>query len=64
MGFYDKRQVSMEATTATYFIDGHSPVTVQLNGALANTSTIQYNQIFFQTDQLAPGNHKLDVRYH
>lgn len=53
----------MAATTATYAIDGQAPITFNLNGASSQSTGVQYNQIFFQTDQLPAGSHKLNVVY-
>lgn len=49
-------------TTATYAIDGQSPITFELNGEAANPVG-QLNQIFFQTGQLSSSLHTLDVVY-
>ena len=53
----------MAATTATYAIDGQAPITFNLNGASSQSTGVQFNQIFFQTDQLPAGPHKLNVVY-
>ena len=61
-GFYENR-VPLAATTATYAIDGQSPTSFNLNGASPEGTGALYNQIFFQTDQLSSGWHRLDVVY-
>ena len=62
LGFYINT-FPMAATTATYAIDGQAPITFNLNGASSQSTGVQYNQIFFQTDQLPAGSHKLNVVY-
>lgn len=62
LGFYDNT-LPIAATTATYSIDGHSPITFNLNGASAVDTGVQYNQVFFHSNQLSPGLHNLDVVY-
>lgn len=51
------------STTATYAIDGQSPITFNLNGASSEGTCAQYNQKKFQTDQLFFSSHILDVVY-
>jgi hypothetical protein len=48
------------SSSATYSIDGGSPVTFRLNGLPQGGSTL-YNQIFFSTPQLPDGPHNLRV---
>ena len=62
LGFY-LNSLPTASTTATYAIDGQSPITFNLNGASSEGTGVQYNQIFFQTDQLSSGSHTLDVVY-
>ncbi|KDR81286.1 hypothetical protein GALMADRAFT_153511 [Galerina marginata CBS 339.88] len=47
-------------TSATYSIDGGTPVSFLLAGLTAGAME-PYNQIFFQTPQLSPGKHHLEV---
>ncbi|KAF8912164.1 hypothetical protein CPB84DRAFT_1841851 [Gymnopilus junonius] len=61
-GFYDNT-LPLAPTTATYTINGQAPVSFNLNGSAAQATGIQYNQIFFQTHQLSPGNHSIQVVY-
>ena len=63
IGFYDS-SLPTAATTATYSIDGGKPVAFNLNGAAAQSiNNVEYNQVFFQTPQLAAGKHTLQVVY-
>lgn len=62
LGFY-LNSLPNASTTATYAIDGQSPVTFGLNGASSECTGVEYNQVFFQTNQLPYGSHKLDVVY-
>jgi hypothetical protein len=48
-------------TSATYSIDGGSPVSFNLPGLPANAGTTVYNQFFFSTPDLPPGPHTLLV---
>ena len=48
-----------KSTSATYSIDGQTPVTFQLKGY--TTKMDNYNQIFFQTPTLSSGTHHLEV---
>ncbi|KAF9478490.1 hypothetical protein BDN70DRAFT_836032 [Pholiota conissans] len=50
------------ATTATYSVDGKTPVGFLLNGLPASSGTV-YNQKFFQTEKLAQGNHQIVVLF-
>ncbi|KAF8969618.1 hypothetical protein BDZ97DRAFT_209852 [Flammula alnicola] len=52
--------VATAAATATYTIDEQPPITFAWVGP-SNTSA--FNQVFFETGQLLPGQHKLDVVY-
>ncbi|KDR73700.1 hypothetical protein GALMADRAFT_228152 [Galerina marginata CBS 339.88] len=61
-GFYD-RSLPTAATTATYAIDGQAPIHFALDGTPAIGTGVQYNQIFFQTAQLTPGHHTVEVVY-
>ena len=62
LGFY-LNSLPTASTTATYAIDGQSPITFNLNGASSEGTGVQYNQIFFQTDELSFGSHTLEVVY-
>jgi hypothetical protein len=62
LGFY-LNSLPTASTTATYAIDGQSPITFNLNGASSEATGLQYNQIFFQVDELSSGSHTLDVVY-
>lgn len=62
LGFY-LNSLPTASTTATYAIDGQSPIAFKLNGASSEGTGVQYNQILFQTDQLSSGSHILDVVY-
>ncbi|KAF8969566.1 hypothetical protein BDZ97DRAFT_1653481, partial [Flammula alnicola] len=55
-------ELSHNATSGTYAVDGQTPVTFLLKGLPATSTTI-YNQKFFQTPQLTAGQHKLVVTY-
>jgi len=59
LGFYLNNLPSAEAT---YAVDGQSPTTFNLNSVDAETGA-EYCQVFFQTAQLPPGPHNLDVVY-
>lgn len=50
------------ATTATYSVDGKTPVNFLLQGLPANSGTI-YNQKFFETEQFTQGNHQIIVLF-
>ncbi|KDR67101.1 hypothetical protein GALMADRAFT_105961 [Galerina marginata CBS 339.88] len=52
--------LSIAPASATYSIDGSTPVSFPLTGLKAG-ETEAYNQIFFQTPQLSPGKHHLEV---
>ncbi|PPQ70554.1 hypothetical protein CVT26_013141 [Gymnopilus dilepis] len=63
LGFYDNSLPSA-ATTATYSVDGVKPVTFVLDGTAAQVAgAVQYNLPFFQTPELPPGNHTIQVVY-
>ena len=62
LGFY-LDNLSTASTTATYAIDGQSPIIFSLNGTSSEGPGVQYNQVFFQTDQLPYRSHNLDVVY-
>jgi hypothetical protein len=49
------------ATSATYSIDGGSPVSFNLAGLSPTADTTVYNQFFFSTPELSPGPHTLLV---
>jgi hypothetical protein len=49
-------------STATYSIDGASPVTFTING-LNLGATTRFQQVFFETDTLPMGKHNISVRY-
>ena len=53
-------ELSHNPTSATYSIDGGSPVTFPLNGLPSNSATV-YNQIFFDVSGLSSGSHTLHV---
>jgi hypothetical protein len=61
-GFYDAR-FPFAVSTASYSIDGAAPVNFTLNGVTAQQTSVQYSQVFFTTDTLSPGNHKVEVTY-
>ncbi|KAF9559301.1 hypothetical protein CPC08DRAFT_637960 [Agrocybe pediades] len=50
------------SSSATYAIDGGTPTSFFLSG-LQPTEMAQYNKIFFQTPQLSPSQHRLEVVY-
>ncbi|KDR68490.1 hypothetical protein GALMADRAFT_160877 [Galerina marginata CBS 339.88] len=54
--------VAIASASATYSIDGESPVSFLLAGLTLGTRD-QYNQLFFQTPVLSPGKHHLEVVY-
>ncbi|KAJ2916956.1 hypothetical protein MD484_g3458, partial [Candolleomyces efflorescens] len=49
-------------STASYSIDGGSPVTFTINGLYLGTTT-RFQQVFFETDTLSMGRHNISVRY-
>jgi hypothetical protein len=61
-GFYDAR-FPFAISTASYSIDGATPVNFTLNGVIAQQPSVQYSQVFFTTDTVSPGNHKVEVTY-
>jgi hypothetical protein len=61
-GFYEAR-FPFAVSTASYAIDGAAPVDFTLNGVTAQQTSVQYSQVFFTTETLSPGNHKVVVTY-
>ncbi|KAF8166381.1 hypothetical protein BJ912DRAFT_863161 [Pholiota molesta] len=61
-GFYEAR-FPFAVSTASYAIDGAAPVNFTLNGVTAQQTSVQYSQVFFTTDTLSPGDHKVVVTY-
>ncbi|KAF9557147.1 hypothetical protein CPC08DRAFT_66700 [Agrocybe pediades] len=61
-GFY-YNDLPMDATTATYSIDGQAPVPFELNGASAKSTQMKWSQVLFQTPVLEAGHHVLKVSY-
>ena len=59
---YIPTELSHNATSAMYSIDGASPVSFPLDG-LPSTNNSLYNQLFFSTPQLSNGTHNLVVVY-
>lgn len=55
-------ELPLTPSPATYSIDGQTPINFLLKGIPANTATT-YNQKFFETAQLSPGSHTLEVVY-
>ncbi|KAF5330571.1 hypothetical protein D9619_005257 [Psilocybe cf. subviscida] len=60
-GFIPK-ELPIASTTGSYSIDGGSPSSFLLKGLPTNAITV-YNQKFFQTSTLSPGNHQIIVTY-
>ncbi|PPR07165.1 hypothetical protein CVT24_010718 [Panaeolus cyanescens] len=54
----------IDPAPAAYSIDGGPLQNFLLNGLPSASSMEQYNQLFFQTPQLDPGDHTLEVVYH
>ena len=50
-------------SSATYSIDGETPINFRLNGLPVNSTSTVYNQKFFETAQLSPTSHTLKVVY-
>jgi len=46
--------------SATYSVDGGTPITFKLSGLAAN-ATEQYNQLFFEASGLNPGQHRIEL---
>lgn len=56
------KEFPLGSSPATYSIDGQTPINFLLKGLATNISTL-YNQLFFETNQLSPGSHALEVVY-
>ena len=56
-------ELSHSASSASYSIDGGSPVSFKLNGLPPAATSTVYNQVFFTTPKLSPGAHSLVVTY-
>ncbi|KAF8624378.1 hypothetical protein AX15_005907 [Amanita polypyramis BW_CC] len=56
-------ELSHNASSASYSIDGGARTTFRLNGLAPDATTTIYNQIFFSTPELSPGPHTLLVTY-
>jgi hypothetical protein len=56
------QELPITPSLATYSIDGGTPISFQLKGLPANTTTT-YNQKFFETAQLSAASHTLQVVY-
>lgn len=51
-------------TSATYSIDGTTPIGFSLNGVLSQSTNILQNyQLFFTTDTFSAGSHRIEVIY-
>lgn len=56
-------ELSHNASSASYSIDGGPPVSFRLNGLPPTATSTVYNQVFFTTPDLSPGAHSLVVTY-
>jgi hypothetical protein len=56
-------EFSFSPSSATYSIDGETPISFLLKGLPVNSTTTVYNQKFFETVQLSPTSHTLKVVY-
>lgn len=56
-------ELPFSPSSATYSIDGETPINFLLRGLPVNSTTTVYNQKFFETAQLSPTSHTLKVVY-
>ena len=54
---------SLTPTSAIYSIDGQTPISFFVPALSASNALPLYNQVFFKTDTLSPGQHELKVTY-
>ncbi|KAF9481067.1 hypothetical protein BDN70DRAFT_876804 [Pholiota conissans] len=61
-GFYDAT-FPFAVSSASYSIDGATPVNFSLNGISAQQTSVQFSQVFFTSPTLSSGTHKVEVVY-